>query len=504
MKRYLYIIHRWLGIVLCLFMAMWFFSGVVMMYVGYPHLTNIERLQTLPKLAGNSCCIDLSAVLAATEQKISPESIRLTSIANTPRFILTYGKNQHFAIDAITGKRITQVTEADVLASAQNFMHAEGRYIGSVDEDPWTHSRALDGFRPLHRVLMQDADNTLLYVSSTTGEVVRDATSTERGWNWLGAWIHWLYPFRGGFFSAETSANIIIYSSLIGCFVVLTGMIVGIMRWRFVGQFKHGGKTPYRTGFMRWHHLFGLVFGIIAFTWIFSGLMSMNPWKIFDSDAPKLNTKAYQVGELNAQSFPLSMQQALVSFQSTGFYPSELELKILDGNGYFIGFDNTGQTSILNAEADPIPFKQFAWQQLEIAAQRLMGGAKVVESSILTDYDFYYYQRAAHTMTGHIDKRLPVLRLKFDDPYATWLHIDPYTASVVKLDSFKRTSRWLFAFLHSWDWLPLLNSRPLWDGMMISLSLGGFVLSASGVVIGWRRLGRNKTAKRKLAQRVLP
>jgi len=34
MKRYLYLWHRWLGIVLCLFMAMWFISGVVMMYVG--------------------------------------------------------------------------------------------------------------------------------------------------------------------------------------------------------------------------------------------------------------------------------------------------------------------------------------------------------------------------------------------------------------------------------------------------------------------------------------
>lgn len=35
-KRWLYLIHRWAGIVLCLFFAMWFISGVVMMYVGYP------------------------------------------------------------------------------------------------------------------------------------------------------------------------------------------------------------------------------------------------------------------------------------------------------------------------------------------------------------------------------------------------------------------------------------------------------------------------------------
>ncbi|WP_246884322.1 PepSY domain-containing protein, partial [Pseudomonas protegens] len=33
MKRYLYLWHRWLGIVACLFMALWFISGVVMLYV---------------------------------------------------------------------------------------------------------------------------------------------------------------------------------------------------------------------------------------------------------------------------------------------------------------------------------------------------------------------------------------------------------------------------------------------------------------------------------------
>jgi hypothetical protein len=270
-------------------------------------------------------------------------------------------------------------------------------------------------------------------------------------------------------------------------------MIVGVLRWRVVGQYKHGGKTPYRTGMMRWHHLFGLVFGIITFTWIFSGLMSMNPWKIFDSGAPKLNINAYQAGELDALHFPLSIQKSLAAFQATGFYPRELEWQLLDGKGYYIGFDNNGQSRILAAETNATPFKQFSWQQLENAATRLMGDAKPSAASILTDYDIYYYQRAAHTMTGHTEKRLPILRLEFDDAYSTWLHIDPYTGNVTKLDAYKRISRWLFAFLHSWDWLPLLNSRPLWDSLMIVFSAGGLMISASGIIIGWRRL------KRKLA-----
>jgi uncharacterized iron-regulated membrane protein len=102
----------------------------------------------------------------------------------------------------------------------------------------------------------------------------------------------------------------------------------------------------------------------------------------------------------------------------------------------------------------------------------------------------YYYSRDAHTMTGGADKPLPAWRVVFDDRHATWVHIDPATGAVLgRTDRTRRLSRLLFAMLHSWDWLPLLERRPLWDILLIVLSLGGTALSLTGVVIGWRRLG---------------
>jgi hypothetical protein len=41
-------------------------------------------------------------------------------------------------------------------------------------------------------VPIDDAEGTVLYVSSTTGQVVRDTTRSERIWNWLGANLHWI------------------------------------------------------------------------------------------------------------------------------------------------------------------------------------------------------------------------------------------------------------------------------------------------------------------------
>lgn len=48
---------------------------------------------------------------------------------------------------------------------------------------------------------------------------------------------------------------------------------------------------------------------------------------------------------------------------------------------------------------------------------------------------------------------------------------------------------------HSWDWRPLIEARPLWDVVMLLLCGGGFALSVTGVVIGWRRLDKKMAAR---------
>jgi hypothetical protein len=126
---------------------------------------------------------------------------------------------------------------------------------------------------------------------------------------------------------------------------------------------------------------------------------------------------------------------------------------------------------------------------LKIAAARLLPDP-VLRVDVLTAYDMYYYSRDPHTMTGGSEKPLPVWRVVFDDGHATWVHIDPATGAVLgRTDTTQRVKRWVFAMLHSWDWLPLLERRPVWDILVILLSLGGTALSVTGVVIGWRRLG---------------
>ena len=58
------------------------------------------------------------------------------------------------------------------------------------------------------------------------------------------------------------------------------GIIVGVWMYSPSKKYRNAGSPtsiPYR-GQKRWHTIFGLVFGLGAATWAFSGMLSMDPF----------------------------------------------------------------------------------------------------------------------------------------------------------------------------------------------------------------------------------
>jgi hypothetical protein len=71
----------------------------------------------------------------------------------------------------------------------------------------------------------------------------------------------------------------VIWTSILGSFLTIIGLYLGI------AQFKRGKDeqlSAYR-GLFYWHHLAGLVFGVVSLAFVASGLVSMNPWGFLDS-----------------------------------------------------------------------------------------------------------------------------------------------------------------------------------------------------------------------------
>ena len=232
-KRWLYLLHRWAGITLCLFFAMWFISGVVMMYVGYPKLTPAERLGHLALDPAGVTVTPAQALAAAGLEDGAALSL---SASRAGQAVYLAGGGWRAAPGG--GRRQRRVVARGGRAGGRR--HG----LGLVRRGLPGAVRGRSGRGRLHALARwirtgrctavdaADPDHTRLYISSATGAVVLDATRAERAWNYVGAWIHWLYPFRGNALDRWWH-DIVVWLSVAGVTLALTGTVVGLMRWRF-------------------------------------------------------------------------------------------------------------------------------------------------------------------------------------------------------------------------------------------------------------------------------
>jgi len=489
MRRYIYLLHRWTGIIMCVLMALWFVSGVVMLFVGYPKLTPWERLAALPPLPQAGCCIAPAQALAKSAAPAGVRRLTLTSIAGRPHYLLLEGDGRYTAVDAVSGAVPGRVDQRAAIAAARSFKPGAGlHYLGLIEEDRWTHSRALNPHRPLHIVDLADEASTRVYVSSSTGQVVLDAPRAERYWNFVGAWLHWLYMIRQQHTDLVWTWALIGLSA-VGVLSAVTGLVNGVWRWRFSGRYKSGRRTPYREAYMRWHHILGLAFGLVLCTWVFSGLMSMNPFNIFSAKGARPDAIAMQGGSPAALRLPETVQQIMARLRAGSFAPRELEWSVLNGQPFVLARDGVNDTRIVVPTGEGLRVMT-SWPvtQLEQAARRLLP-YPVTSFAMLSNYDAQYFAREQASMYGANERRLPALRAVFSDPADTWVYLDARTGQIeLSADKDQRLGRWLFNLLHSWD-LPVLLT-PAWprEAAIIALSIGGLLLSMTAVVIALRRL----------------
>ena len=504
-KRWLYLSHRWVGIVLCLLFAAWFVSGIVMMYVGFPNLDRDERLPGLPTLNFSAARLSPAAAVARlhegdfstvgapdgnsqraiadpTAPLAAPSAMRLGMLFDRPVYRVEVRGAQPRVVFADNGEILRAVTPSMAQWAVDDFIQrregksVHARHIELRQTDQWTLSGNLNAHRPLHRVALDDAAGREFYVSTSTGEVVRDTARRERLLNYVGAVTHWIYPTVIRRHPAFWVWLVDIVASA-GVLLAISGLWIGVLRWK-----PRAGKSsvPYR-GVMRWHYFTGIGFGLFTLTWVFSGLMSMNPGGLNAPRVPSAAEKAVTTGLTKALRASDFAQLPPAFAEDT----VEAELLHYDGRPFYLLTARDGARQLLDARTGA-PARTDVGHLIALAPA-LLPNAAPPGIDLLQDYDDYYYSR--HPERG--GKPLPALRVRFADDNNTWFHIDVLSGQLIERSTTaNRAFRWLYNGLHSWDFYWLWQHRPLWDIAVIAFSLGGLLLSVLGVVVGWRRLKR--------------
>jgi hypothetical protein len=504
--------HRWLGTALTAVFVIWFVSGVIFMYVGMPALPAEERLLRMEPLDVSTIAVS-PAEAASKAGLTSPSRVRIAMDGGRPVYRF-FSSGTWQAIYADTGAPLTPLTADAAVAVVRRFVpeHAETvRYDSRLtNADQWTLQGVIRTTMPMHRIALGDAAGTEYYVSERTGEPVLQTTASGRFWGYMSAVLHWLYftPLRrqGAFWAALVTGI-----SLAGTAMCAMGIAIGIWRYSLAGRFRLRGMpssaTPY-AGWMRWHHYCGLFFGLFACTWALSGALSLDPFTVLETSPPsRAMREAATGGPVDLAPLTVERIRTVSDTVRRSFRPKELDFFQFLGEPYFIAYvppspsehppwrnGDISAASALHIDRQHVmvsathpergPLVTFERSRMADVASAAMPGVAVADTAWLGQYDAYYYSH-----TGM--KPLPVLRVRYADPRGTWLYLDPQRGIIaLRLERASRWNRWLYHGFHSLDFPFLYYRRPLWDIVVILLSIGGVAISATSAPQALRRIGR--------------
>ncbi len=488
LRRWLIWTHRYIGIPLSPLFVLWFVSGVVMMYTGgMPELTPAARIE-------HRAALDLSRVrltpAAAAERGRVPQPparAKLLSVMGRPAY-----RFDSATVFADTGERLPPLGPDGAREVASRFTGAPAsaithdRLVGEPDQ--WM--LIAQQFLPAHKLQVSDAAGTELYVEQGTAEVAMVTTRRSRALAWIGAIPHWFYlpALR---IDRPLWEAVIVWTSAIGCLIAISGLLLGVTQFRWRRAQRAQSRIPY-VGWLRWHYLTGVAFGFVTLTWVFSGMLSVQPFAWMTAEGLHVSSAAIGGGPLALADFP-PIDTAAWERATAGREVKEVALLRIDGETHYevrmssipaASVDRNGHDRLVVAANTLKPRRgPFDTHTLVERLRAALPTIPITGATQLESYDSYYYGRG-------VDRPpLPVIRIQFADPMRTWIYVDPAVNRIVRtVHRYSRLERWLFNGLHSLDFAFWYERRPLWDIGLIVLMFGGLASTGIGLWLGIARI----------------
>jgi hypothetical protein len=418
--------------------------------------------------------------------------VRLNTFDGRPVYRFGAGRDERL-VYADTGTRQIDVTKELMqrAAAAWTRLPAGTATVTAIDVDQWTVEGTFRRLQPLWKYSWPDGEQ--VYVSGRSGEVVQYTTTASRLGAYLGPIPHWLYftPLRR---HQPLWSAAVIWVSGLGTVTAILGLVIGVWMYSPSKRYRHAGlptSMPYR-GQKRWHLVLGLIFGLGAMTWAFSGMLSMDPFPVTRAGGPAGGRR-----EGDGAGIPQALRARPPLAGFSGKHPRdvllelgnanvrELELMSFAGEPAYIATLGGGGTRIVPVHGP----RRDAFDAARIidVARAAAAPATLADARVIEHYDVYYLDRLRQ-------RPLPAILIRLNDAEHTRYYIDPRTARVAGTYSARSwVTRWLYHGLHSLDFPWLYDHRPAWDITVITFMPGGTALSVTSLMLAWGVVGRKLT-----------
>lgn len=469
-----------------------------MTFAGFPRVSELEALSHSAALRAASMRIEPAVALG--ELTRDAESIELHALGARALYTVR-SAGQTRSIFADTAKRVNELDESALLASAADWLPGasfDRKRLTEVDQ--WTPQKTAQ--LPLLRVRAHDAQATEIHLSLLDGEVVQLTTARSRLLGWIGAIPHWIYPVL---LRRHASAwrSIVITLSALGAIASASGIIHGLAVARIARRSARGTRlslSPFRDRWLSLHHWLGLVFGILSFTWVLSGMLSFYPFASSAESFPSAaDVSTFRAAPLDPLSFTRSVVEALDECErSLGSAIKRIEWVVAGHRPFYVCTNGRGASRIVGASDDTPAAESLTNATIAGFARPLGKGAAVESETILQSGDDYYYPTHFEP-----ELRLPVLRTRFASGLVTY--VSPQTLRIERRYSRAGAAyRWLYHGLHSLDLPALYRRASLWHAVIVTALLGGCLLAGSGVWISVRAASRRSRCPWRARRSVAP
>ena len=405
----------------------------------------------------------------------APASMRLIQQIDGPAYVIADERGQSSVVGA-GAMHLPSLLDADGAArTASAFTGTRPvEVIGPMVDDQWTVHQHFDPWRPLYRVGMRDAVGTDIYVSAVTGEVVQRTTRWQRGWNWVGAVVHWIYPtvLRRHWNLWNQSVWTL---SLVGVGVALAGVWLGTRQTLRLKRMQRPGLTPF-IGWMRWHHLLGLAGCLVLVPWIVSGWLSMDHGRLFSTHAP--NARAADI----YKGLPLGQSLAAWTLPDIRAIEGASSITFIAVGGRpYAEAQRADAVGVIDGSRH-VELQKLPDESILAAVRKAWPAQAIVSIDVPAPGDLYV---AAEGFPADVRRVV----LAGDGEH--WLYVDRAGALLGDLNASRRAYAWFYYAVHTLHF-PALIDHPVFRLVLALACLAlGFALSASGAIVGILRLRRS-------------
>ena len=402
-------------------------------------------------------------------------ALSLQQVAGRPIFLMSTAEGES-QVDALAGKPIVGFLPEQMESIAARWSSAAPILKDTLNEiDIWLIGAMPFKEFPVYHYSLNDREGSELYLSSRTGQALQLTNRESRFWAWVGAIPHWIYITKLRATGRQPWTDTVLWLSGFGILMVICGIIVGLHSMWKARKRKGAGLSLYVKPLFRWHHLFGLFFGLFVLTWIFSGFMSL-------ADAPQLLWpihKEHSARQLYADSLKVDHYRLDINHVLAADDVRRVEWMEIGKHPYYRVW-TANDEYLLDASDTVLHRVELNEADCRKAVQQVHEASERVNAMMMNNYDNYYI-----SLSGKL--ALPVWRLSIDDEDGSAYYINPVNGDVRYYNHNTRLRKWLYGGLHSFSGKFFLHHPVLRVVLMWLLLLGGAALSATGVFLGIRR-----------------